>query len=160
MGALFTLFSLVKNLPSTYNRDLQEDKEPLFEGLSTARDALAIMRLAVSGLTVNGSAMERAVMTSFMPAVEMTEYLAAKGVPFREAHHIVGSMVKACEEKGIFLREMDLSVMQGFSGVFTGDVYDYINPRHVVEHRKTPGGASVAEVERQIEKELAYLRGD
>jgi len=158
MGALFSLFTLIKGLPSTYNRDLQEDKEPLFQSLASTRDALAIMALAVRGLSINREAMERAVRMSFMPAVEMAEYLAAKGVPFREAHHIVGTMVKVCEEKKGFLREMSLDEMRHYSDAFDETVFDYIDPRHVVENRKTEGGASIREVERQIEKELAYLR--
>jgi argininosuccinate lyase len=158
MGALFSLFTLIKGLPSTYNRDLQEDKEPLFQSLASTRDALAIMALAVRGLSINREAMERAVRMSFMPAVEMAEYLAAKGVPFREAHHIVGTMVKVCEERKGFLREMSLDEMRHYSDAFDETVFDYIDPRHVVENRKTEGGASIREVERQIEKESAYLR--
>ncbi|MGD0486226.1 MAG: argininosuccinate lyase [Syntrophorhabdales bacterium] len=158
MGALFSLFTLIKGLPSTYNRDLQEDKEPLFQSLASTRDALAIMALAVRGLSINREAMERAVRMSFMPAVEMAEYLAAKGVPFREAHHIVGTMVKAAEERKRFLWEMGLDEMRHYSDAFDETVVDYIDPRHVVENRKTEGGASIREVERQIEKESAYLR--
>jgi argininosuccinate lyase len=159
MGALFSLFTLIKGLPSTYNRDLQEDKDPLFQSLASTRDALAVMALAVRGLSINREAMEKAVRMSFMPAVEMAEYLAAKGVPFREAHHIVGTMVKACEEKKRFLWEMGLDEMRRYSDAFDETVFDYIDPRHVVENRKTEGGASTLEVERQIEKESAYLRG-
>ncbi len=159
MGALFTLFTLIKGLPSTYNRDLQEDKEPLFQSLASTREAVAIMALAVRGLFIDREAMERAVRMSFMPAVEMAEYLAAKGVPFREAHHIVGTMVKACEERKVFLWEMDLDEMRRYSEAFDEAVFDYVDPRHVVENRKTEGGASLREVERQIEKESAYLRG-
>lgn len=158
MGALFSLFTLIKGLPSTYNRDLQEDKEPLFQSLASTRDACAIMALAVRGLSINREAMEGAVRMSFMPAVEMAEYLAAKGVPFREAHHIVGTMVKVCEEKKGFLQEMSLNEMRHYSDAFDETVFDYIDPRHVVENRKTEGGASIREVERQIEKESAYLR--
>jgi len=159
MGALFSLFTLVKGLPSTYNRDLQEDKAPLFESLSSTRDSVAIMALAVSGLSVDREAMEKAVRDSFMPAVEMAEYLAAKGVPFREAHHIVGRMVKACEEKKKHLQEMGLDEMRRYSDAFDETVFDYIDPLRVVETRKTEGGASLREAEKQIEKELACLRG-
>jgi argininosuccinate lyase len=159
MGALFGLFTLIKGLPSTYNRDLQEDKEPLFQSLASTRDACAIMALAVRGLSINSEAMERAVRMSFMPAVEMAEYLSAKGVPFREAHHVVGTMVKAAEERKGFLWEMSLDEMRRYSDAFDQTVFDYIDPRHVVERRKTEGGASIREVERQIEKESAYLRG-
>ena len=115
------------------------------------------MALAIEGLTVNREAMERAVMTSFMPAVEMTEYLAAKGVPFREAHHIVGAMVKKCEEQKRYLWEMSVDDMKSFCEVFDATVFDYIDPNNVVKNRKTAGGASLGEVEKQIETETAYL---
>lgn len=157
VGALFTLYSLTKGLPSTYNRDLQEDKEPLFQSVAIAGDALSIMHIAVLGLAVRKENMEKAVMTSHMPAVEMAEYLAAKGVPFREAHHIVGAMVKECEEKKRYLWEMTVDEMKTHSDVFDAAVYDYINPHNVVRSRKTPGAAAFGEVEKQIETEKAYL---
>jgi argininosuccinate lyase len=157
IGALFTLFCLTKGLPSTYNRDLQEDKEPLFQSAAIVEDALSIMRIAVLGLSLRKENMERAVMTSNMPAVEMAEYLAAKGVPFREAHHIVGTMVKACEENKKYLWEMDVDEMRTYSGAFDNTIYEYIDPRTVVNSRKTPGGAAFGEVEKQIETEKAYL---
>jgi argininosuccinate lyase len=96
-------------------------------------------------------------MTSNMSAVEMAEYLALKGVPFREAHHIVGTMVKACEEQKKYLWEMGLNEMRAYSDAFDSTVFDYINPRSVVNSRKTAGGASISEVEKQIETEKAYL---
>ena len=157
IGALFTLFALTKGLPSTYNRDLQEDKEPLFQSIAMVEDSLSIMRIAVLGLVIRKKNMEKAVMTSNMPAVEMAEYLAAKGVPFREAHRIVGTMVKACEEKKKYLWEMEIDEMRAYSGVFDVTVYDYINPHKVVASRRTPGAAAFGEVEKQIETEKAYL---
>lgn len=157
IGSLFTLFSLVKGLPSTYNRDLQEDKEPLFQSMAVTEDALSIMQIAVLGLSIRKETMEKAVMTSHMPAVEMTEYLAAKGVPFREAHHIVGTMVKACEEKKKYLWEMDLDEMRSYSEAFESTIYDYINPHNVVKSRKTSGAAATNEVEKQIDAEKDYL---
>jgi len=92
-----------------------------------------------------------------MSAVEMAEYLALKGVPFREAHHTVGAMVKACEEQSKYLWEMGLDEMRAFSGAFDDTIFDYINPRNVVNSRKSSGGASMAEVEKQIEIEKTYL---
>jgi argininosuccinate lyase len=157
IGALFSLFSLTKGLPSTYNRDLQEDKEPFFRSMAVVQDALAVMALAIEGLSVNTENMEKAVMSSFMPAVEMAEYLAARGIPFREAHHIVGTMVKACEKQKRYLWELTIEEMRSFSDAFDQTVFDYINPRNVVNSRRTPGGASFGEVERQIETEKAYL---
>jgi argininosuccinate lyase len=143
IGALFTLFSLTEGLPSTYNRDLQEDKGPLFRSMGIVEDSLSIVTLAVEGLVIDRERMEEAVMTSNMSAVEMAEYLALKGVP--------------CEEQKKYLWEMGLDEMRAFSDAFDSTVFDYINPRSVVNSRKTPGGASISEVEKQIETEKAYL---
>ena len=156
-GKLFGLFCLLKGLPSTYDRDLQEDKPPLFEGMAAACDACAVMTLALEGMGLNRAAMEKAVEESFMPAVEMTEYLAYRGVPFRQAHHIVGAIVKECEETGRRLAGMDLADLKRRSDAFDESVFDYMDPRHAAERRKTQGGASFAEVERQIAKEKDYL---
>jgi argininosuccinate lyase len=157
IGHLVRLLTLVKGLPSTYNRDLQEDKESLFDSLASTGEAIEIMTLAVAGLTVNRDAMEKAVMTSFMPAVEMAEFLAGKGMPFREAHKIVGTMVRACEEKGKYLWDLTVDEMAAYSPAFDGTVFDYIDPRRVVTSRKTAGGATFGEVEKQIENEKLYL---
>jgi argininosuccinate lyase len=156
IGDLFSLFAMLKGLPMTYNRDLQEDKEPLFHAVNTAKDVLEIMELCVKGLSLNRERMESAVTESFMPAVEMTEYLTLKGLPFREAHEIVGKMVKHCEGRGITLSGMKLSELQEFSGIFGEDVYNYIDPRNIVKNRKTTGAASFEEVDRAIEREKIY----
>lgn len=92
-----------------------------------------------------------------MPAVEMTEYLTLKGVPFRDAHMIVGKMVGFCEDKGIKLHNMDLKDMRAFSPVFEEDVYDFIEPKNIIKNRKTIGSASQREVEKIVEKEKAYI---
>ena len=115
------------------------------------------MTLAIQGMSLKKENMLQAVMTSFMPAVEMAEYLAVKGVPFREAHHIVGAMVKACEEKGIFLWEMSVENMVKFCPAFDNSVFDYIEPHNVVNARKVSGAASIGEVRKSIESEKTYL---
>ena len=97
VGDLFSMFSLLKGLPLTYNRDLQEDKGPLFHAVSTVKDALSIMELCIKGMILKKEEMQRASTISFMPAVEMAEYLTAKGMPFREAHEITGKIVRECE---------------------------------------------------------------
>jgi argininosuccinate lyase len=91
-----------------------------------------------------------------MPAVEMAEYLTARGIPFREAHGIVGRMVRDCEERGKFLRDMKLKEMTAHSRVFEEDVFDYIDPRNILKMRKTLGGASFDEVEKEIAREKIY----
>jgi len=156
IGDLFSLFTLLKGLPMTYNRDLQEDKEPLFHAINTVKDVIAIMDLCIKGLHLNIERMEKAVTESFMPAVEMTEYLTLKGMPFREAHTIVGRMVKYCEDNEITLGEMKLTDMKAYSEIFEEDVFEYIEPLNAVKVRKTKGAASLEEVDRAIEREKIY----
>jgi len=156
-GDLFSLFTLLKGLPMTYNRDMQEDKEPLFHALETVSHAIDIACLCIKEMTIKKEAMEKAVYESYMSAVEMTEYLTLKGVPFRDAHMIVGKMVAFCEDKGIKLHNMDLKDMMIFSSVFEKDVYDFIEPKNIIKNRKTIGSASVREVEKIIEKEKTYI---
>ncbi|HOV90277.1 MAG TPA: argininosuccinate lyase [Syntrophorhabdaceae bacterium] len=157
IGDLFSLFTLLKGLPMTYNRDMQEDKEPLFHALDTVKEALIIIGQCIKDLMINRRRMADAVFNSYMPAVEMTEYLVLKGIPFRDAHAIVGRMVKECENKNIPLYKMSLEEMRQFSLVFSQDVYDYIEPVNILKNRKTKGAASFDEVERLIEREKGYL---
>ena len=157
IGDLFSLFTLLKGLPMTYNRDMQEDKEPLFHALDTVMESLVIMGLCIKEMDINTQKMQEAAFSSYMPAVEMTEYLVLKGIPFRDAHAIVGKMVRECENRGIPLYKMDIDDMRLFSSVFDEDVYGYIEPDNILRNRKTIGAASFDEVERLIEREKAYL---
>ncbi len=157
LGDIFGLFTLLKGLPYTYNRDLQEDKEPMFHALATARDALAIMTLCIEGLTVMKNAMEKAAGEGFMPAVELAEYLTVKGVPFRQAHGIAGQAVRQCEESGILLDRMPLNQLKKLSPLFEKDVFEYIRPRNALRVRKSKGSASFDEVKKAIDAEKKYL---
>lgn len=157
VGDLFSIFTLLKGLPLTYDRDLQEDKEPLFHAVGTVKDALSIMDLCIKGLTVRKERMEEAVYESFMPAVEMAEYLTAKGVPFRRAHGIVGGLVRDCEDRGKALRNLTVGDLKAYSEAFEDDIIDWINPYAILSNRKTSGGASFDEVEKQIAAEKRYL---
>ena len=157
LGDLTSMLALLKGLPLTYNRDLQEDKEPVFHAVTTARNCLSIMALVIEGLVLHRERMKEAVVSSFMPAVEMAEYLVLKGVPFREGHQIVGKMVKYCEEQKKRLAELTLEEMRRFSAVFDDDVRSYIDPANILKSRKTMGGASYKEVAREIAREQKYL---
>lgn len=157
LGDLFGLFALLKGLPFTYNRDLQEDKEPMFHALETARDALSIMTLCIDGMTVLRHTMEKAASESFMPAVELAEYLTIKGVPFREAHGIAGAAVRECEGSGILLDRMPLARLKKLSPLFEKDVFEYIKPRNALRVRKSKGSASFDEVKKAIDAEKKYL---
>ncbi|MCX5805195.1 MAG: argininosuccinate lyase [Proteobacteria bacterium] len=156
IGDLFSLFTLLKGLPMTYNRDLQEDKEPMFHAVNTVKDSLSIAELCIKKMKTNKKGMEKAVYESFMTAVEIAEYLTVKGTPFREAHTIAGRMVRNCEEKGKFLSDMALIEMEKYSKVFKNDIFNYIDPYTILNTRKTAGGASFTEVDKEIEKEKIY----
>jgi argininosuccinate lyase len=156
IGDLFSLFTLLKGLPMTYNRDLQEDKEPMFHAINTVKDALSIAELCIKKMKINKKGMEKAVYESFMPAVEIAEYLTLKGTPFREAHAIAGRMVRDCEDKGELLQDMALIDMKGYSKIFGDDIFNYLDPHTILNTRKTTGGASFEEVEKEIEKEKIY----
>lgn len=157
IGDLFSMFSLLKGLPLTYNRDLQEDKEPLFHGVNTVKDALVILRLCIEEMHLNQEKMQKAVETSFMPAVEMAEYLTVKGIPFREAHAIVGKIVHDCERKRKLLHQLTLKDLGKYSNAFGNDIFEFINPKNALKKRKTTGAASYAELKRQINEEKKYL---
>lgn len=157
IGDLVSLLTLLKGLPLTYDRDLQEDKEPLFHAIETVRDVLQILDLAITGLTINGPAMEKAVYDSFIPATEMAEYLVLKGLPFREAHHVVGRLVRFCEETDKRFSHLSLADMKALSDYFDTDVFEYIDPRHILENRRTEGAASFDGIRGAIDEAKRYL---
>jgi len=157
IGDLFSLFTLLKGLPLTYNRDLQEDKEPLFHAIRTVKDALSIVTLCVNDMVLKKENMKKAVAKSFMPAVEMAEYLTIRGMPFREAHGIIGKIVRDCEKRKVLLHELSLKELKKYSPLFDGDVFAYIEPDNALHKRKTKGAASFVEAARQIHAEKKYL---
>jgi len=154
---LFGMFTLLKGLPMTYNRDLQEDKEPLFHAVNTVKDALAVMELCIKGMTLKHENMKRAVSMSFMPAVEMAEYLTAKGMPFREAHAVAGRAVRECEKKGKLLSGLTMKELKEYSPLFDADVFDYMDVNNALNKRETGGAASFKETAKQIDAEKIYL---
>jgi argininosuccinate lyase len=158
IGDLMSLLTLLKGLPLTYNRDLQEDKEPLFHAIETTGDCLAIVSLCVSGLALNRERMAEATRQGYIVATEIAEYLTKKGVPFREAHTIVGQMVRHCEDRAMDLSGLTLPDLKRFSEHFEEDTLALTDPLTILEQRHARGAASINEVERVIEEEKAYLR--
>ena len=151
-GNLFSLLTVLKGLPMTYNRDLQEDKEPLFDTAETLLASLRLARSLVSGLKVNAPKMRKACEEGHLTATDLADYLATKGVPFREAHHIVGKLVAYCEDKGLKLWELPLEKMKEFSEVIEKDVYDWLTLEGSVARRKVPGGTAPEMVRKAIEE--------
>ncbi|MCB9138133.1 MAG: argininosuccinate lyase [Caldilineaceae bacterium] len=153
LGNLTGLMATLKGLPSTYNKDLQEDKEPLFDAVSNLHGSLQIARGVISTLTPNALVMQ-AALTSEMLATDLAEYLVRKGVPFRETHHIAGAAVQMAELQAIPLAELDLDDLRSLHEAFAEDVADVWDFERSVERRTVRGGSS----RRAIAEQTARLR--
>ncbi len=156
-GHLVALLTVVKGLPLTYNKDLQEDKEGLFDTIDTVKFSLAVYAAMLSSMKVNSEKMEQAVRQDFANATDLADYLVKKGMPFREAHEIVGKCVQHAIEKGCMLIDLPLAFYQSLSALFTEDLLPVIQPKICVNNRKSYGGTSPEQVMRQIELGRAAL---
>ncbi|MEK1971211.1 argininosuccinate lyase [Vibrio parahaemolyticus] len=157
-GALAGMMMTVKALPLAYNKDMQEDKEGLFDALDTWNDCMEMAALCFDGIKVNGERTLEAAKQGYANATELTDYLVAKGIPFREAHHIVGVAVVGAIAKGCALEELSLQELQEFSDVIDNDVYDILTIESCLEKRSALGGVSpkqVAYAVDQADKRLA-----
>ncbi len=150
VGSLMTLITLVKGLPLTYNRDLQEDKEPVFDTVDTVSASLAIMAELLENLRFNTERMAEATQTGCMTATDLADYLVLKNVPFREAHGIVGRAVAHCLEKGCELPDLTLAELVGFSPVIGKDVYEVLSVEGSVNSRISIGGTALQRVEEAV----------
>jgi len=150
VGSLMTLITLVKGLPLTYNRDLQEDKEPVFDTVDTVSASLAIMAELLENLEFRTERMAEATMTGCMTATDLADYLVLKNVPFREAHGIVGRAVAYCLEKGCELPDLTLQELAGFSEVIGKDVYEVLSVEGSVNSRISTGGTALQRVEEAL----------
>ncbi|APU74874.1 argininosuccinate lyase [Vibrio parahaemolyticus] len=157
-GALAGMMMTVKALPLAYNKDMQEDKEGLFDALDTWNDCMEMAALCFDGIKVNGERTLEAAKQGYANATELADYLVAKGIPFREAHHIVGVAVVGAIAKGCALEELSLQELQEFSDVIDNDVYDILTIDSCLEKRSALGGVSpkqVAYAVDQADKRLA-----
>jgi argininosuccinate lyase len=157
VGSLMTLITLVKGLPLTYNRDLQEDKEPVFDAVDTVSASLSIMAELLDNLTFKTDNMALATRTGCMTATDLADYLVMKNVPFREAHGIVGQAVAYCLDNKKELPELSLSELQQFSDVVQEDVYTVLSIEGSVNSRVSIGGTGLIRVEEAVaaaEKQL------
>jgi argininosuccinate lyase len=158
IGALVALLTTMKGLPLTYNRDLQEDKEPLFDSVETVKGALSVMAALVANLRFRRDRMRQASREGFLNATDMADYLVQKGMPFREAHGVVGRIVRRCLTKRCRIEELSLKELRGVSPLFEQDLFDYIALEACVERRRAVGGTATATVKRAIEAAKARLR--
>jgi argininosuccinate lyase len=159
IGHLMGLITLMKGQPLTYNKDNQEDKEPLFDTVDTLRDTLRIMAEMVGGITVKADAMERAALRGYATATDLADYLVKKGQPFRDAHETVAHAVKIAIGRGVDLAELPLAELQALNASITADVADVLTLRGSLNARDVAGGTAPAQVQRQIERHRARLSG-
>ena len=157
VGHLMGLITLMKGQPLAYNKDNQEDKEPLFDTVDTLKDTLRIFADMVAGITVKPDAMEKAALRGYATATDLADYMVKKGLPFRDAHEAVAHAVKAAMAHGVDLSELPLAVLQEFNPKIEKDVYDVLSLRGSLNARSTLGGTAPVQVRAQIALHRARL---
>ncbi|ENM3927142.1 argininosuccinate lyase [Vibrio cholerae] len=157
-GALAGMMMIVKALPLAYNKDMQEDKEGLFDALDTWFDCLQMAGLCFDGIKVNAARTLEAAKQGYSNATELADYLVAKGIPFREAHHIVGVAVVAAIGKGVALEELSLVELQQFSPLIEQDVYSILTIESCLEKRCALGGVSPKQVAHALQQAQARVK--
>ena len=151
MGHLMAMLTTVKGLPLAYNKDLQEDKEGIFDAIDTIKFSLAVYARILRGMKVRKDVMRRAVAEDFSNATDLADYLVKKGMPFRQAHAVSGKAVHYCIEQGKWLADMSMEEFQKLSDLFAEDIYEAISPETCVKNRNSYGGTSYQQVEMQLQ---------
>ena len=171
VGHLMGLITLMKGQPLAYNKDNQEDKEPLFDTVDTVRDTLRIFSEMMGGqlnpatgereggITVNAQAMEQAALRGYATATDLADYLVNKGLPFRDAHEVVAHAVKTAIAQGIDLSELNLNALQAFDARIEADVFECLSLRGSLNARQTTGGTAPSQVLLQIARHEKRLNG-
>ena len=150
VGHLMAMLTAVKGLPLAYNKDLQEDKEGLFDAIDTVKFSLAVYAQLIRGMKVRADVMRHAVEADFSNATDLADYLVRKGMPFRLAHSVSGQAVALCIERGIWLADLPLGDYQKLSALFDEDVYEAIRPETCVSCRNSYGGTSYEQTTMQL----------
>ena len=157
VGHLMGLITLMKGQPLAYNKDNQEDKEPLFDTVDTLKDTLRIFVDMVPGIQVRPEAMERAARKGYATATDLADYLTRKGLPFRDAHETVAHAVKSAITQGLDLSELPLAELQGFNARIGEDVFEVLSLRGSLQARNTQGGTAPRQVRAQIARHRQRL---
>jgi argininosuccinate lyase len=150
-GNLMNLLTVMKGLPLAYNRDMQEDKEPVFDSARTVKESLIGAALLIRGMTVNEDRMRAACDDGFLTATDLADYLARKGIPFRKAHEITGKIVRYCEKNGKRLKDLSLKEFRSFSRKIGEDVRDFVSLTNSVRMRNVRGGTGPRRVKSRME---------
>jgi argininosuccinate lyase len=149
-GSLINLLTMMKGLPLAYNRDMQEDKMPMFDLVNTTRQSLFIFSHVLVHTRFDQKRMEEETRSDYLTATDMADYLVHKGVPFREAHEITGRVVAYCIEHKMYFGNLDLDTLLFFSPKFEEDVFDHVLPQTSVDRKASAGSTSPQEVKKQI----------
>ncbi|MBN2372882.1 argininosuccinate lyase [bacterium] len=158
-GCLIGLLVTMKALPLSYNRDMQEDKGPLFDAIDTVKGSLSVITLCIENLKVKEDRMLQGVMHGFLEATDLAEYLVQKGVPFRDAHNIIGRLVLDATKRGwTNLSSFSLDELKGFCSHFGNDVMPYLRPEKAAYRKNIQGGTSPSRIEEAIKKAEKDLR--
>jgi argininosuccinate lyase len=158
-GNLISLLTLMKSLPLAYNKDMQEDKEPLFDSIDTVKGSLKIFADMIALMKVKAENMRVAAARGFSTATDVADYCVRKGLPFRQAHEVVGKTVRYCVENGKDIPELSLEEFRRFSPLIENDIYDFVTLEASVNARRATGGTARAAVEREIARARAERQG-
>ena len=159
-GDLISILTTMKALPLAYNKDMQEDKECLFDGVETWMKCLKIISPMMRTAKINKENMMNAAKGGFTNATDLADYLVKKGIPFRDAHKITGEIVFECINRKISLEEMEIDEYKKYSSIIEDDVYDYIDIKNCVDSRNSFGATGSVQVRKTIEilrKELKEI---
>ena len=159
-GHLLGLLTVMKSLPLAYNKDLQEDKEGMFDTVETILNSLDVLAGMLSSMQVNQAKMQQSTENDFSNATELADYLAEKGLPFREAHEIVGKLVLDSIKHGKKIQDWDLEELQVYHPLIEEDIYIYLRPETAVQRRNSLGGTGFEQVKYQIEQAKKELKGE
>lgn len=157
-GNLLNLLTVMKALPLAYNHDMQEDKEPLFDTISTLEKSLFLMSKMIETMQVNKEKMEKGTQGDFSTATELADYLVKKGLPFREAHKLVGKIVLYCLENKKYLEDLTISELKSFHKSFDKKTLEILKPQFAVETKDSYGGTSLSRVSESIQKAKKILK--
>lgn len=157
IGSLVSLLTTLKGLPMTYNRDMQEDKEPVFDAVDTIKTALAVFAAMLDGISANAAACAAAVADPMLLATDLADYLVKRGVPFRQAHEVIGKAVALCGEKRCELPQLSLADYQALSPAFASDVFDLLTVACSMSARQAVGAPSPQNVAQQLARWQAAL---
>ncbi|MFQ5559809.1 MAG: argininosuccinate lyase [Nitrospinota bacterium] len=152
VGSLVSMLTMMKGLPLAYNKDLQEDKEPVFDAVDTVQASLHIFAAMTGKIKVNKKRLSESIKEGFMTAVDMADYLVMKKLPFRDAHEVTGKVVGFCLKEGKRMDELSFDELKVFSPLFKKDIFDFIKVGASVENKNVPGGTAPSQVTARIQK--------